>query len=63
METVTLGALLSSLPVADSVHQEFPIMIAVGGGHRKLLRRKQRSYPASHRQNTRPIKMTAISNV
>ena len=40
METVTLGALRSSLPIADSVHQEFPIIMAVGGGHRKLLRKR-----------------------
>ena len=38
IETVTLGGFRSSLPIPDSAHQEFPIIIAVGGGHRKLLR-------------------------
>jgi hypothetical protein len=36
MEIVTLGALRSSLPRADSVHHALPIIIAVGGGQRNL---------------------------
>jgi hypothetical protein len=36
IDTVTLGGLRSSRPGAVSFHHEFPIMIAVGGGHRNL---------------------------